>query len=794
VAGIGQKTKRCGENTLHPECAAERFINSVPSLVIGIDAQGRVNYWNRAAAETFGLEERDVLGKQLSTCGIHWLNSEIDSTIRDLLCFPRKFVWDGMRFEKDGEPHLLGMTVNWIKTPDGKGGELLIVGSDITSRKRTEEELRAKTAFFEAQVQATIDGILVVDENGNIVLRNEKFCEVFDLPLSLRQIESDELLLQHVVRQIEDSERFIEKVKYLYSHRDEKSRDEVRLRDGRVLDRYSSPVFGKDGHYYGRIWTFRDITERKRNEDALRQLSVAVEQSPVSVLITDLDGNITYVNRRFTECTGYSGEEVIGRNPRLLKSDHTSPNEYRDLWQALTRGEEWRGELCNKKKNGDLYWESAVIRPIRNSAGETSHFLAVKEDITGRRQAEKDLRLTKFSVENASDSVFWIDPQAHILYANEAACRTLGRSRQELTSLSVSDIDPLLPKERWQSFWQELKMRRSMTFETQQKDKEGRVLPIEVTANYLEFDGQEYLFAFTRDLSERRMIQAQLQQAQKMESIGQLAAGIAHEINTPMQFVADNLTFLRDSCASVKEIVQLYRSAVRDNSGAFPQGLADTIQQAERTRDLEFILTEVPRAIEQALDGAGRVAKIVLAMKQFSHPGSEEKRPADINQAIMTTLTVSRSEWKYVAEVLTVLPSDLQPVPCHIGELNQVLLNLLINSAHAIAEVVGDGSKKKGKITIRTAQDAQFTTITIQDTGAGIPPEIQGRVFDPFFTTKGVGRGTGQGLALAHNSIVKNHGGKIWFESEVGKGTTFFIQLPTAGEAGTHVEAHSVCR
>jgi len=795
VRAKGQKTKnRREDEARESHCAAELFINSVPSILIGVDAHARVNRWNRAATQTFGLEQTEVMGKPLSRCGIHWLTSEIDATLSELLLSPRRFVWDGVQFEKDNESHLLGMTVNWIRTPGSARGELLIVGSDITSRKRVEEELQAKTAFFEAQIQATIDGILVVDEAANVILQNERFNELFDVPLGLRRAKCDDLLLEHVAAQIEGPERFLQRVKYLYVHREERSRDEVRLRDGRVLDRYSSPVFGTDGQYYGRIWTFHDITERKRDEEALRQLSVAVEQSPVAVVITDLEGTITYVNRRFTECTGYSYEEVIGQNPRLLKSGHTTPEEYRRMWQTIIRGGEWRGELCNKKKNGDLYWEAAVISPIRTDSGETSHFLAVKEDITERRQAEKDLRLTRFSLENASDSVFWVDPQARILYANEAACRAQGRSRPELTSLTIPDIDPLFPREKWQRFWEQLKIQRSMTFETQQRNKEGRVFPIEVSANYLEFDGQEYMFAFTRDISERRRIQAQLQQAQKMESIGQLAAGIAHEINTPMQFVTDNLAFLRDSCTSVNELIDLYRSAAPGNSEAFPSGLASRIEQAERARDLDFILAEMPRAIDQALDGTRRVAKIVRAMKQFSHPGSDEKQPADINEAIRTTLTVSRNEWKYVTEVETVLQGDLQPVPCHIGELNQVLLNLIINSAHAIAEVVGDGSKKKGKITIRTAQDAQVTTVSIQDTGAGIRQEIQSRVFDPFFTTKAVGRGTGQGLALAHNSIVKMHGGKIWFDSEVGRGTTFFIQLPTAGEAGTHVETHSVRR
>ena len=789
-----QETKKRDGTTSNSQCAAELFINSVPSILIGIDAQGRINRWNRAAVQTFSLQESAVRGKSLSNCGIHWLDAEIDATISDLLLHPRKFVWDGLQFEKDGEPHLLGMTVNWIEIPVSNRGELLIVGSDITDRKRAEDELRAKTAFFEAQIQATIDGILLVDENGNILLHNERFRELFEIPPEFFKASEDKRVLRHVAGQMDNPSRFLERVQHLYSHRQEKSRDEIELRDGRVLDRYSSPVFGSDSQYYGRIWVFRDITERKRTEDALRQLSVAVEQSPVAVVITDLQGNITYVNRRFTECTGYSYEEVIGQNPRLLKSGHTNPEEYRQLWQTIARGEEWRGELCNKKKNGDLYWESAVISPIRSSTGEISHFLAVKEDVTARRQAEKDLRLTRFSLENAADIVLWVDLQAHILYANQTACHVMGRCSQELTTLSIMDIDPLFPKERWQGFWDEVKMRRSLTFESQLTHKEGRVFPVEVTATYLEFDGQEFLLSFGRDISERRTIQAQLQQAQKMESIGQLAAGIAHEINTPTQFVSDNLTFLRDSWRSTNELLDLYRSAIRDYPSPLSQDLVKTLQQAESACDLGFIVAEVPRAIEQALDGTRRVAEIVRAMKEFSHPGCDEKQPADINHAILTSLTVSHNEWKYVAKAETLLQPDLQLVPCHVGELNQVLLNLLINSAHAIAEVVGDGSKKKGKITIRTAQDSHFTTITIQDTGAGISPEIQSRVFDPFFTTKAPGRGTGQGLSLAYNTIVKKHGGKIWFDTAVGKGTTFFIQLPTAGDADTHVETRSVCR
>jgi len=164
------------------------------------------------------------------------------------------------------------------------------------------------------------------------------------------------------------------------------------LQDGTILDRYSAPVTDKEGKYYGRIWNFRDVTARRRNEEELRQLFVAVEQCPASIVITDLQGTITYVNRKFTQITGYTPEEAIGSNPRLLKSGYIPDNVYRNLWQVITSGGEWRGELCNKKKNGELFWESATISPITNAKGSICHFVAIKEDITERRSFETQLR------------------------------------------------------------------------------------------------------------------------------------------------------------------------------------------------------------------------------------------------------------------------------------------------------------------------------------------------------------------------------------------------------------------
>ena len=271
--------------------------------------------------------------------------------------------------------------------------------------------------------------------------------------------------------------------------------------------------------------------------------------------------------------------------------------------------------------------------------------------------------------------------------------------------------------------------------------------------------------------------QTRLLQAQKLESVGQLAAGIAHEITTPIQFISTNMEFLVEASRGMSVITQSLQKII----ATAPEEIAKDLQTAIDEADWEYLMEEVPTAIKQSKDGISRITSIVKVMKEFSHPSSKEKENIVVNTIIETTVLVARNEWKYVANITTDLAVDLPPVPCHIDELGQVILNLILNAADAIGEKLGRNPiGEKGEIHISTRAIDSSVEVRILDTGSGIPAGIRGRIFDPFFTTKEVGRGTGQGLAISHDVITVKHGGTLTFETEEGVGTTFIIHLPCA--------------
>jgi signal transduction histidine kinase len=302
--------------------------------------------------------------------------------------------------------------------------------------------------------------------------------------------------------------------------------------------------------------------------------------------------------------------------------------------------------------------------------------------------------------------------------------------------------------------------------------------------------GAKYLRGLMLDITELRRLSRELAAAQKLESVGRLAAGVAHEINTPVQFVSDNMLFVSQSITDIAAVILANRSLQHAVQAAGDIAAAARLaEQAEKAADLDYIMQNLPLALESSIEGLKRIATIVRSMKEFAHPDQAQKTFADLNQAIRSTLVIAHNEYKYVAELGTEF-GDLPPVECYLGEINQVVLNLLVNAAHAISDVVKD-TGGLGKLTVRTRLDGDGIEISIGDTGTGIPEEARENIFDPFFTTKEVGKGTGQGLAIARSVIVNKHGGTLRFETECGKGTTFFVRLPIEARVNVGAQAQA---
>jgi two-component system, NtrC family, sensor kinase len=478
-------------------------------------------------------------------------------------------------------------------------------------------------------------------------------------------------------------------------------------------------------------------------------------------------------------CTAYSdyswGEmlEKLGKSDRLLILKKPFDNvEVLQLANSLTR--KW--ELLQESKGRVAGLEEMVVARTAQIVQEQEKFKAI--------------------FENSPDGIFQTTVDGRYLTANPALARIYGYASPKELMDQVTDIQNqiYIDPQRRADFARRLESDQIVRgFESEIQCKDGtRKWVSETACTVTKLDGSLLHYqGFVADITAQRNVQkerdwmeANLRQAQKLESVGQLAAGIAHEINTPIQYIGDNIRFIQESFAGLDQLLRSYQklAAAVQAKTITPDVLVE-LETASSETDIEYLSKEIPLAVQQSLEGVARVTKIVQAMKEFSHPGVKERMAIDLSQAIETTITVACSEWKYIAEMETHFDPALPPVPCLAGELNQVFLNLIVNAAHAIGDVVKNTEGTKGVIKISMRRNGPWAEIVISDSGTGIPEPIRHRIFDPFFTTKEVGKGTGQGLAIAWSTVVEKHGGQLSFESTVGKGTTFTIRLPIQPEA-----------
>ena len=421
---------------------------------------------------------------------------------------------------------------------------------------------------------------------------------------------------------------------------------------------------------------------------------------------------------------------------------------------------------------------------------------------------QRELNLRNCALDAASTHFMIIDvrgPLWCMVYANRAIARTHGYETAELIGRSPSMLAPFEEnKEAFERISAAVRDGKSISADLQARRKDGSLFRVgmflapirddtdhsayyvgigaDITAKLeqerLQRELQERLYS---EMQERERMLIELRLAQKLESVGRLAAGIAHEINTPIQYVSDSVSFLQSAQSDLDGLLGAYRSAMQQvtNEESAREALA-TLKTQEQGLDLEFLWTEVPKAFARTLEGIERVASIVRAMREFAHPDAAEQSAADLNHAIDTTLTVAHNEYKYSAQIEKRY-GELPEVICNVGELNQLFLNLIVNAAHAITES-GKGIDS-GRITIVTNSAGAQVTVSIADNGCGIPKNHLEKIFDPFFTTKPVGRGTGQGLAIARSIVVEKHAGSLEVASTVGEGTVFTLRLPIAGRA-----------
>jgi len=546
--------------------------------------------------------------------------------------------------------------------------------------------------------------------------------------------------------------------------------------------------------FAGFVGTITDITESVEVRASLQRAETlfrdTFEQAPIGIAYASREARFLRCNRAFCDMLGFSAKELVTKSIRELTyapDAAINATEIERLWRGEI--EFYTQEKRYVRKDQSIVWTRVTATLVRDESGVPMCSAGFLQDISDRKEMEADLLRNQ----NLLAAVIADVPVA--ILACDVAGRIILHNR---VADELFDIGPTAPY----SIGIDVHLRDGITRVTPNEQplacalrgetvtqlelvatKPGKSARMTVnSARQLVGPKSECLGAVTvaQDITHTKTLERELAQAQKLESIGQLSAGIAHEINTPTQFIGDNVRFLQDSFQDVLGLMGKLAALASDHhDGSVPAAAIAALLEGQ---EASFFRDEIPRAISQSLEGIERIAKIVRAMKEFAHPGIE-KTPVDLNHAISSTITVASNEWKYIADVHTDFDLTLPPVSVMPGAFNQVILNIIVNAAHAVSAAVGEAAGAKGTITVVTRRAEGWAEIRIADTGCGMPAKIVSRIFDPFFTTKPVGKGTGQGLAIAHDVVVNKHGGTISVDSEPGGGTTFTLRLPLEAAA-----------
>ncbi len=686
--------------------------------VIITDAEGCIEWVNEGFTRISGCVLAQMQGKKLGDVlqGAQTDPLTIDK-LRSALATGQPFEREIYNYTKDGNGYWVALSIAPIYQENGQMEGFIAVQTDITDRKQTEEILTESESYYRCIVETASEGVWMFDSASKTTFANTRMAEM--LGYTVEEIQGRSLFEFIDGDSREIAETYVQRRKQGIRERHD---FKFTRKDGSHLWAIVSatPMFDSEGEFSGVLRMITDISDRKQAEAELRQTlqelefeKFALDESAI-VSNTNEFGLITYVNNQFCELFQYSREELIGKTHKLVNSGYHSPDFFKQLWSTISQGNVWRGEIKNQAKNGAFFWLDTTIVPFLNMKGEPHQYVAIRKDITARKQAEEAVRLS------------------------ESQLRT---KNQELAK-ALRDV---------------------------------------------------------------QQTQSMMVQNEKMVSLGQLVAGVAHEINNPVSFIYGNVQHADDYFQDLLKMLQLYQKE-------YPE-VTPLIQKEIEDVDLTFLLKDLPKLLGSMKMGAERIRQIVLSLKNFSRLDEAEQKQVDIHEGIDSTLLILQHRFKETAGhpkiVLLKEYGNLPRVQCYAGQLNQVFMNIIGNAIDAVEEAMETGQWADGEQSpipycpsptlricteVKYEEDASMQTenivynksnwhpthivIRIADNGPGIPAEVHQRLFDPFFTTKEPGKGTGLGLSISYQIVVEKHGGQLHCNSAPGQGTEFAIEIP----------------
>ncbi len=692
-------------------------------------------------------------------------------------------------------------------------GSWITVLSDRTALTRAEEQAREAEYRWSFALESARQGVW----DSNLVTGEMFYSRMWRVLRGLEDVPDEELnrrswldrlhpddaeFVQDRIRRQNDGEVFQDGFTYRERHR-----------DGHwiwILSRGKPVDWDADGKPSRIIGTDTDITEMRAAQDALAEAesrwNFALKGTGQGVWDADIRSKKMYYSPTWREMRGFGLEEEIDGDPEVwLERVHPDDRDrLRDIIEKQDRGEipfnhfQYR----ERHRDGHYIWIQSRGKPVAWDAdGNPTRTIGIDIDITTQKELElkvtESLRRLNTTLDNFPGGICMYDKDLVLTVANAryyeindidehwfpvgSTMEDILRFHAEQGHYGPVDVDSYVAERLATA-----RANQYSEFDITSDDGitiKYRTVPLDDGGFVMTFEDVTESLKAQQD---RERLEQELVQAQRLESLGTLASGIAHEINTPIQYVGDNLRFIAQSLRDFLRVLQYCRKTMTvPVDPGFVAERAEGLHELEEELDLHFLLEELPLAIDQSAQGVAQVTRIVKAVKEFSHPGGDEMVAFDINAIIETTLIVSKNQWKYVAEVETDLDRSLPQVKCLPGELGQVILNLVVNAAQAI----GAAERESGLIRVNTSRKDDFVVIEVTDNGSGIPEAIKDRIYDPFFTTKDIGEGTGQGLAIAFNAVVNKHKGTLECTSQEGEGTSFTIKLPIDDDVPQESEA-----